>query len=144
MYKYILKFESFNESITTEFVDNNGEYQYKKDNSYINFEILRDTYNIVEFNSELNLEDVYNTIGDRGVLITKIYLDPNDSPILIKKFLKDVENFCIDNDERVIMLVAEPFGDKRQNKKRLVEFYSNCGFDIFSNIGKGVLMYKHI
>ena len=133
------------ESNQIETTYNDGVYVISKGESYLNFFRMKDTYHIVEFNDVLDLDDIYSEIGEECYFIKEIYINPDDSPFLIKQFIKIVEKHCIDDGYDTICFVAEPFLDKRLDYNRLVDLYEKLGFTKYMEIGnEQMLMFKHL
>ena len=149
---YIKLFESFKshddyinwiENQGFEYKDNLGDITIKKNDSYIEFFKMKDTYHLVEFN-DLDLNKVYSEIGEECYFISKIVIE-NENPMIIKKFLSFVNELALMDNYYTIVLVAEPFKDKKLSYDRLIKLYKNLGFSEFEEISNGsMIMYKHI
>ena len=95
---------------------------------------MKDTHDLVEFN-DLDLSDVYEIIGDECYFISSVVIN-NESPLLIRRFFKYVEEFALIEGYNTICLVAEPFKDKRLPYQQLISLYENISEE-------SMLMYKH-
>lgn len=141
--KYLKIFEDFSSKFNIE--ENNGEMLISMGYSFASFFYLKDTYNLVEF-TDLDLNDVYNIIGDNCVYIDKILINPIDkenNKHLLREFLGEIEKYTKEIECNTICLIAEPFGEKFKSADELVSMYKYFGFVIFEKIEKGYyLMYK--
>ena len=137
--KYLKLFENFTET------ENYGEYKYGNGKSYMQYFKMKDTHSLVEFNG-MDLESVYDTIGDHCIFIEKVYIHPDDSPMILRRFLSKVEEFANEEDYGVIATVAEPFEDKRLNVNQLVELYQKFGFVVYDKLpsSEAYIMYKDL
>jgi len=139
-------FEEF--STHFEMEEKDGEITLSLGYSFISFYYLKDTYNLVEF-TELDLDNVYEVIGQECVYIDKISINLEDKekhPHLLRELLNEVERYTKENNFYTICLIAEPFGSKRKSAEELVSMYKHFGFEIYEKIpGKEhYMMYKEI
>ena len=144
--KYLNLFEEF--STPFEMEEKDGEVTLSIGLSFISFFYLKDTYNLVEF-TDLDLDNVYEVIGEECIYIDKISINLNDkesNPHLLRNFLNEVEKYAKEMNCHTICLIAEPFGNKRKSADELVSMYQHFGFEIFEKIpGKdNYMMYKDI
>ncbi len=140
-------YEDFKDNLNNNFtvVDNLGDIKISKGNSYIEFHKMKDNYNLSEF-TDLDLDNVYENLGDSCIFIQKVFIHPNDNTLLLRKFLNIIEEYTIDNGYDIIVTIAEPFGDKRLDVDKLVQLYKIFGFSIFEKMphGEGYMMYKNV
>jgi len=144
--KYLSLFEEF--STPFEMEEKHDEITLSIGHSFISFFYLKDTYNLVEF-TELDLDNVYEVIGEECIYIDKISINLEDKekyPHLVRRFIEEVERYATEKNCHTICLIAEPFGNKRKNADELVSMYQHFGFEIFEKIpGKDhYMMYKDI
>jgi hypothetical protein len=144
--KYLNLFEEFTTPFEME--EKYDEVTLSIGHSFISFFYLKDTYNLVEF-TDLDLDNVYETIGEECVYIDKISINLEDKekyPHLVRRFIEEVERYAKEKDCHTICLIAEPFGSKRKSADELVKMYQHFGFEIFEKIpGKEhYMMYKNI
>lgn len=137
--KHLKLFENFEET------ENYGEYTYSNGKSYIKYFKMKDTHSIVEFNG-MDLDEVYSEIGQECIFIDKVYIHPEDNPLILRRFLSKVESYANEEDYNVIATMAEPFEDKRLNVNQLVDLYKKFGFIIFQKLpdNEAYIMYKEL
>jgi GNAT superfamily N-acetyltransferase len=125
--------------------ENFGEYNYTNGKSYIQYFKMKDTHSLVEFNG-MDLESVYDIIGDHCIFIDKVYIHPDDSPLILRRFLNKVEEYAKEEDYNVIATLAEPFEDKRLNVNQLIELYQKFGFVVYEKLpdSEAYIMYKDL
>jgi hypothetical protein len=140
-------FEEFTSSF--EMDEKSGEITLSIGHSFINFFYLKDTHNLVEF-TNLDLNDVYQTIGEECIYIDKMSVNPKDKenmPHLVREFIDEVERYAKEMNVNTICLIAEPFGtNKRKTLDELISMYKHFGFIIYEKLpGKeSYMMYKDI
>lgn len=141
--KYLKIFEGYDNQI--EIKEEWGVYTATKGKSYIEYHYMKDTHSLVEFNG-MDLESVYSEIGEECVFVQKVYIDPTDNPIILRRFVNIVENYTREKDVNVIVLVAEPFADKRLDSTQLTELYKLFGFINYEKLPdtENYIMYKEI
>jgi len=137
--KHIKLYEEFNE------IESYGDYTYGNGKSYIKYFKMKDTYSLVEFTG-LDLESVYGEIGEECVFVDKVYIHPEDNPLILRRFLSKVENYTKEIGYNTIVLDAEPFDDKRLDVSKLINLYEKFGFIVYQELPSGgaYIMYKKL
>jgi hypothetical protein len=144
--KYIKTYDELLENLNVQ--EDSGEIKiYKngsyKNGSYINFYKIDIEY-LAEFNTNLNLRKLFETFGDEALFINKLFISKRENPFIIKRFIKKVEKYAEENDIKNIILIAEPFMDKRLNIERMIKLYEFFGFEIYQKLSqKSYLMFKN-
>jgi len=137
--RHIKLYEEFKE------VESYGDYTYGNGKSYIKYFKMKDTHSIVEF-TDLDLDSVYSEIGEECIFIDKVYIHPDDNPLILRSFLSKVEEYAKEVGYNTIATNAEPFADKRLNVNQLVSLYKKLGFIVYQELPSGgaFIMYKEL
>jgi hypothetical protein len=137
--KYIKLFEDFKTSEVY------GEYTYSNEKSYIKYFKMKDTHSIVEF-TDMDLDTLYSEVGQECIFIDKVYIHPDDSPLMLRRFLSKVEEYAHSEGYTTIATMADAFEDKRLSTEQLVELYKKFGFITYQKVpeSEAYIMYKDI